>query len=733
MYELIISEKPAAAKKIAESLADGKPVKEDYKGVAYYKVTKGKKDIIVGCAVGHLFGLAEKEKSKSFSYPVFDIEWKPVFETSKDASFSKKYFDTLKKIAKEASELTVACDFDVEGEVIGLNIVRYICNRNDAKRMKFSTLTKPDIVNAYEHALPHLEWGQAEAGETRHFLDYFYGINISRALTSAIKKAGMFKILSTGRVQGPTLKIIVDREKEIKAFKPVPYWEIELNCNKKKQEIIAWHKQDKFWEKKNAESIYEKIKKEKKTKVISVEKKQFNQAPPAPFDLTTLQTEAYRCFGVNPKITLEIAQDLYTSGYISYPRTSSQQLPPAIGYAGIIKNLAKQKDYSKLCSDLLKGELNPNNGKKTDPAHPAIFPTGIAPKEMEARKSKIYDLIVKRFLSTFAPSALRETVQIILDVKQELFLAKGTTTKEKGWHDFYAPYLKLEEEELPELIKEELLDVKKIKLHEKETQPPKRYTPSSIIKELEKRNLGTKSTRAEIVDTLYKRNYVKGEALEATDLGIQTIEILEQYCPKIIDEELTRHFEIDMDEIRERKKKKQEVIIEAKDVLTEILHEFKHKEKEIGEELKQRFTETRALLTTIGKCQNCKDGSLILRSGKFGKFAACDKYPDCKTTFSLPRNGLIEVSPNICEKCKYPLVKIIKKAKRPQELCINQDCPSKTVADFKEQKCPQCKEGDLILRKSIYGQFVACKRYPKCRYIKKGEKNEKENNKQDSE
>ncbi len=722
MYELIISEKPAAAKKIAEALADGKPIKEEYKGVSYYKVTKGKKDIVVGCAVGHLFGLAEKEKSKGFTYPIFDIEWKPVFETNKSASFSKKYYDALKKIAKEASELTVACDFDVEGEVIGLNVVRYICNRNDAKRMKFSTLTKPDLVKAYDEALKHLEWGQAEAGETRHFLDYFYGINISRALTSAIKKAGMFKILSTGRVQGPTLKIIVDREKEIKSFKPVPYWEIELNCDKNKKIIIAWHKEDKFWEKSKAEVIYKKIKKEKKAKVVSVEKKQFNQSPPTPFDLTTLQTESYKCFGINPKITLDIAQELYTSGYISYPRTSSQQLPPTIGYAGIIKNLAKQKDYSKLCSELLKKDLKPNNGSKTDPAHPAIFPTGIEPKSLEGREAKVYDIIVKRFLATFAQNALRETVQLFLDVKQESFVAKGTITKEKGWHDFYSPYVKLEEEELPQLKQDELIDVKKIKLHDKETQPPKRYTPSSIIKELEKRNLGTKSTRAEIVDTLYKRNYVKGEALEATDLGIQTIEVLEQYCPKIIDEELTRHFETDMDEIRERKKKKEEVLIEAKDVLKDILHEFKHKEKEIGEGLKQRFTETRAILTTIGKCPNCKEGSLILRSGKFGKFAACDKYPDCKTTFSLPRNGLIEVSSNICEHCKHPLVKVIKKAKRPQELCINQDCSSKAVADFKEKKCPNCKEGDLVLRKSIYGQFVACNRYPKCRYIEKGVK-----------
>ena len=135
--ELIITEKPAAAKKIAEALADGKAIKENIKGVPYYKISHNKKDILVGSAVGHLFGLAEKDK-QGFSYPVFDIEWKPSFETNKEADFTKKYYDVLKKLAKQATSFTVACDYDVEGEVIGLNVIRYICNRNDAKRMKFT-------------------------------------------------------------------------------------------------------------------------------------------------------------------------------------------------------------------------------------------------------------------------------------------------------------------------------------------------------------------------------------------------------------------------------------------------------------------------------------------------------------------------------------------------------------------------------------------------------------------
>ena len=729
MYELIITEKPAAAQKIADALADGKPIREGSQGVYYYKITRGKKDIVVACAVGHLYGLDQKEGSK-WKFPVFDIEWQPSYETRKASAFTKKYLLQLKKLAKEAKEFTVACDYDVEGEVIGLNIIRYACNKKDAARMKFSTLTKPDLIEAYENKSKTLDWGQANAGEARHFLDWYNGINYSRALTDAIKQAGAFKIMSTGRVQGPTLKIIVDKEKEIKAFKPVPFWQIQLIGDVKKEDIEAWHRQDKFWKKEEADKVMKNVKGQKKGIVDNVEKKQFQQAPPFPFDLTALQIEAYKCFGIQPKETLEIAQDLYTSGYISYPRTSSQQLTPKIGYNKIIAALAKQSIYSNLCSDLLKKELRPNNGAKTDPAHPAIYPTGIIPKT-DQRGLKIYDLIARRFLATFAEPALRETMVVYISVNKEIFIAKGTRTIKKGWHVYYGPYVKLEEIELPAVVKGDIVDIKKITLHEKETQPPKRYTPASIIKELEKRNLGTKATRAQIIDTLFQRGYVHGTAIEATEFGIKTIETLEKHAPKIIDEALTRHFEEEMDEIREGKKKKEEILEEAKDALIKIINDFKKEEKEAGKELLAAFKETRHAMTTLGKCPNCKEGDLQIRKGKFGHFAACSGYPECKTTFSLPANALIKPSENACKTCGFPMVTAIKARKKPQEFCLNPQCKSKHVEGEAgeqakaiakgeiERKCPKCKDGNIVLRKSIYGSFYGCSNYPKCRYTEK--------------
>jgi DNA topoisomerase-1 len=375
MHEVIITEKPSAAKKIAEALSSGKVKTEVIDGVQILDVHHDGKDIKIVSAVGHLYSLAEKEKS--FKYPSFDIEWKPIYEVDKKAGYTKKYFTVLRKVSKDAKSFVVACDYDIEGEVIGLNIMRYVCKQKDAQRMKFSTLMKEDIIKAYKNKSKTIDWGQAKAGETRHYLDWMYGINLSRALTLAVKQAGSFKILSSGRVQGPALKIIVDREKEIRAFKPEPYWQIILHALKDRATIEAMHETDKFWKKPEAEKIFKVIGKEKTCTVASITKKKFNQQAPNPFDLGALQAESYRVFGISPKKTLQCAQSLYLAGLTSYPRTSSQKLPPEIGYRHILQDLGKVAEYKTVTSKLLALKtLTPNDGKKTDPAHPAIYPTG---------------------------------------------------------------------------------------------------------------------------------------------------------------------------------------------------------------------------------------------------------------------------------------------------------------------------------------------------------------------
>ncbi|RME78385.1 DNA topoisomerase I [Candidatus Woesearchaeota archaeon] len=728
-YELILAEKPSAAKKIAEALSDSKIIKENNKGVPYYLVSHttkdGKhKDIVVASAVGHLFGVDEEEKS-GWTYPVFNMKWVPTY-LSKKGNYAKKYADTLKKLAKGANEFTIATDYDIEGEVIGLNIVRHLFKQKDANRMHFSTLTKNELRKAYENKMPHLDWGQANAGETRHFLDWLYGINLSRALSLSVKRAkNMFKVLSIGRVQGPALKIITDKEKEIQAFEPKPYWQIELTGVVRGAPLIALHAQDKFWEKEDATKAYEHAKGHD-AKVAKIETRQFEQKPPTPFDLTSLQTEAYRSLKIQPKDTLAIAQTLYTDGLISYPRTSSQKYPKELGLDKVMREFLKHGTYKKLAEKLLQKPLIPNEGSKSDPAHPAIYPTGQF-KQLTGREEKIYDLIVRRFLAVFAEPAKRETMKITLDCNGEEFSSKGTRTVYPGWHEFYGPHVKLEEEELPKVEKGDVVKVEKLELLEKQTQPPKRYTPASIIKELEKRNLGTKATRANIIENLYQRGYVNDKSIEATGLGMRTVATLEKYCPEILDEEMTRKFEEEMEEIRAQKKKEEEVLEEAKTNLSKILDHFKKNEALIGEELAQATIETRDELSHIGKCPSCKSGDLQVRKGKYGQFIACNKYPDCKTTFSIPAKAKVTSMKKECEHCGYPIVSI-GTGKRPRVTCLNPDCPGKKNEDEEKQMkkaesnpCPSCGKGQLVIRKSIYGKFVACDQYPKCKYTQKFE------------
>ncbi|MFT4312460.1 MAG: DNA topoisomerase I [Candidatus Woesearchaeota archaeon] len=715
-YELIITEKPSAAEKIAHALADLKPDKKREGQVSYYEITHNKKPIIVACAVGHLYTVTEKEKSKGWTYPIFDLKWEQSSKVNKGSAFTSKYVSVIKKLAKDANEFTVATDYDIEGEVIGLMCVQFACKQKDANRMKFSTLTKPDLIKAYQQKAKTLNWGQALAGKTRHELDWYYGINLSRALSLAIRSAGQFKILSSGRVQGPALKILVDKEKEISAFVSEPYWQIELYSKKNNQEIIALYTEEKVFDKEKAQNVYQTCKDAKEAIVQDVQTTQFKQQPPTPFDLTSLQVENHRVHKITPKVTLSLAQDLYINGFISYPRTSSQKLPKEIGYTKILKELSRQSQYMELTNKLLAQKtLKPNEGKKTDDAHPAIYPTGLVPQKLTAQHLKLYDLIVRRFLAVFGEPATRERMSAKLEANTISFLTKGVHTVEKGWHEYYGKFAMFEETTLPDLTVGEKLPVVKIEKQEKQTKPPKRYTASSIIKELEKQNLGTKATRSAIVENLYDRGYVNEKSIQATDIGIKTCDILQQYCPKIIDPALTRQFEDEMEDIRTQKTTPQKVLDHSKEILSDILTDFKKKEKDIGKALLNATRETVEQLTTIGPCPVCKEGTLKIKRGKFGEFIACDNYPDCKSTYSIPKGVKAKPTEQVSEQGD-PIVEFVKARSKPEMVTLTaQMLGSKKVEKLKK-KCPTCKTGDLLKRSSYRGEFIGCSNYPKCTY-----------------
>lgn len=718
-YELLLCEKPISCKKIAEALADNKPKKLMHGKIPYYEITIDNKKVVLGSAVGHLFALKEKN-GKGWKYPVFDYEWQPKYLIDKDAVNTKDFIDTLSFIAKGANKFTVCTDFDEEGSTLGKEIVEYVFKKKDARRMKFSSLTKEELQESYKNAISHLDWEQVHAGEARHEMDFLYGINSSRALTLAVKSAGTFQILSAGRVQGPALKLFVDLEKKIKKFKPEPYWEISLKGLLNKTEIEAFHVKGKFKDKKEADKVVN-VTKNKKALVETVTKKSISINPPFPFDLTSLQLEAYKYCNISPKQTMGVTQNLYVRGYITYPRTSSQKLPLGLNIKKLFTNLSRQEKYSKIIEKLLlKQTLRANEGPKSDNAHPACIPTGDIPKNLKGKELQVYDLIVRRFLSSFGDKAEKENMNLKIDCNKEKFSFSCSKVLEKGWMEIYH-FVKSDSIEIPGVKEGDEVKNPKILLYAKETQPPKRFTAASIIKELEERNLGTKSTRALILDTLYQRHYIQEKSVQVTDLGEAVCDTLEEYVPELVSENLTRHFEEELEQIRENKKKKEEVVDEVKDVLKKVLKVFKSSEEKIGKKLLKAVKETRAEQENLGLCPECKKGDLTIRRGKFGRFATCNTYPKCKITFSLPSNAMILPAKKLCETCNYPIIKVIKKATRPRETCLNKECKSKEVPKeilkkYEGRKCPKCQT-ELIVRKSVYGSFLACPKYPSCRHI----------------
>jgi DNA topoisomerase-1 len=720
MVVVIITEKPDASRKIAEALAEKNTLKKytNEENVTYYEFMRNGKKHIVVCAVGHLFNLSPV--SKGWIYPVFDAEWKPSFEVNRDAKFSKKYFDVVKEMIGNGSEYIVATDYDTEGSVIGFNILRFLAGLKDAYRMKFSTLTKDELIEAYNNMSKHLDFNQIEAGLTRHQLDWLWGINLTRALTLALKNYNGkgFSILSSGRVQSPTLAMLVERELEIRNFKPKPFWELELHVKIDGIEAVANYEKGRIWNKDDADKILQACK-GKDAIVKDIKKKRYKQAPPVPFNTTDLQAEAYQQFKFSPQQTMSIAESLYQQGFISYPRSSSQKLPPSINYEKILKALASLPQYKKFAEELLKKEkLVPVEGKKDDPAHPAVYSTHEIPdlSKLTPQERKIYDLITRRTLAVFADEAIRETNTVSLDVNGHIFLLVGKRTLEPGWTKIYEPYLKREELILPELKIGQTVKVIKLEELAKETQPPARYSQGSIIKEMESRNLGTRATRSEILQTLYDRGYISGKSIQVTKLGEAVTKALKEYCPRIVSEELTRKFEEEMELVYNGKKKREDVINEARKTLKEILEEFKLNEKSIGKKLAEALEVTREEERTIGTCLNCKTGYLRIFFSPVTKkrWVGCTNYfncgncgfsieackceceicgrekrkckhtwkekkwlPSCKTSFPLPASGQIKSLEKSCEYCGWPLIQVWRKGSRPFKMCLLPNCASK--------------------------------------------------------
>ena len=676
----MVGEKPKVTSKIANALGDYSM--RENRGVKNYIIETDERRLIVAPAVGHIFNL--DQVSEGWDYPVFDVEWEPTFETSDSADYMKKYYNNLKDQLEKADTYINACDFDLEGSVIGANVIKQITDAPDEKikRMKFSTLTQNDLREAYDN-LEEFDRGMTSAGIARHILDYYYGVNVSRALMQAVRENDRYKTLSTGRVQGPTLKVLADKEKEIMEFEPDPYWEITLQHQEFKAKFKDNEKEEpaRIWEEDKANQIFSTVKGESETKVRDIKINNYKHNPPIPFNLTGLQKEASSQFNLSPKKTQSIAQSLYEDSLISYPRTESQKLPPKLGYKNLLNKLKSQEKYEDLAQKVLKKEQSDNlytrQGKKEDDAHPAIHPTGKHPSNLSKMERKVYDLIVKRFFAVFGEAAKRQSLTMTLDVLGYGFEAKSKVTKQRNWFNLYDPYVNVEEADLPEVEEGEKLEVSEFNLDDKETKPPRRYSQSRIVSELEKRNLGTKATRASTIDRLYDRNYIEESPIEVTDLGLTIINTLEKHAADVLSEELTRSFEEKMDSIKQGDKTSEKVVSEAQQELKDTLNKFKKDEQEIGAELVKTIDKERKRQRKLGECQECEDGTLKIIKNNGSRFVGCSNYPDCENSFPLPNNGDINSMDEKCGECGNPKIYVSRNSGNDYNMCIYPECPTK--------------------------------------------------------
>ncbi|MDD5473325.1 MAG: DNA topoisomerase I [Candidatus Methanoperedens sp.] len=663
---LIITEKHDTAKRIAAILSEKKPIKERISGVDTYQFD-GK--TVIGLS-GHIVEVDfPKEYNNWQKTDLKDLVQAEVLTAPTHANI----VTAIRKLGKEAEHLTIATDYDREGELIGveaLNVVKKVNPGISADRVHYSTITPAEIQKAFSSPTK-IDFNLAAAGESRQVIDLIWGAVLTRFVSLSSGRLGD-KFLSVGRVQSPTLAILVNREKEREAFVPVPYWELFATLVNG-GEFEAQHKKGRFLDKAEAEGIQAKLGKTGTVQSIVLGKR--NEKPPTPFN-TTEFLRAASAIGVSAANAMRIAEHLYVNGFISYPRTDNTVYPETLDTKSIISSFLST-EFSEYASKLLSGRLTPTKGKKETTDHPPIHPATPAKRsELKEDEWKIYELVVRRFFATFAGETLWETMAVTVDISGEEFGANGARLVEPGWRWYYS-YNVPEDRILPALKEEQLLNVKEVNLVGKETQPPSRYGQGHLIKIMEDLGLGTKSTRHEIISKLYSRAYVHGNPLQPTRTAYAVIEALEKYANTITKPDMTARLEKDMDEISEGRITEDFVIKESRDMLGEVFKDLSRNKELISESLRNGLYEDRI----IGTCQKCSSDLIIRKSKKGSRFIGCSAYPKCDFTLPLPKSGQIVVTDKQCKEHGLYFIKILNKGKRPWEI----GCPHCNFIDWQKK------------------------------------------------
>ncbi len=644
MSWLIITEKDNTARRIASILFKDVKQSRKYKVPYYYSPSN---DAYVVGLKGHIVEL---------DFPKQYNNWKSVpLRSLLRAKIVKKVtakniVKLLEELAKKATRVTVATDYDREGELIGfeaLEIIKKVNPRIKVDRAKYSAITPSDIKKAFSN-LTSVDINLAKAAEARQKIDLIWGAVLTRLISVSSGRMGK-DFLSVGRVQSPTLRLIVEREREIESFVPKPYWEIVAKFEKNGEKFEAKHIK-RFQKKEEAEEAFAKIGKE--AKVIKFEKKERRESPPIPFNTTEFLREASKL--MSPDKAMNIAETLYMNGYISYPRTDNTVYPSTLNLKAIAKSFLASEFKKEAELVLSQPKIVPTRGKKETKDHPPIYPTAVASrKDLSSDEWKIYELVVRRFLATLAPPAVWETKSVRLESNGEVFSATGKVLVSAGWRSIYI-YSKAEEKYLPDLSREEIIRILKKNLLEKKTKPPSRYSTGNLIKIMERFGLGTKSTRHEIIKKLYSRKYVYGNPLRPTQTAFAVIEALKKNAETITLPDMTSKLEQEMDAIAEGKMKEEQVVEESIRFLDEILSKMNI--DELAKSLKEGVNKDKV----VGKCPECGKELVVRKTrGKNSRrFIGCSGYPDCNFTLSLPQKGTLYITAKVCEEHGIKKIKI---------------------------------------------------------------------------
>lgn len=666
---LIITEKPSAAKRVAEALSDIRPERIRENGVEYYIAKRGNRDLFLCPALGHLFTLYDTINDRS-SYPVFDLEWKPLSHKRKKIY---NIIRVLKKLSSHSTHFVNACDYDIEGDTIGYNILKYVCtvDPNNAFRMKFSSLTKDEIVHSFEVASRY-DCKMALAGRIRHFVDFVWGINLSRNMMKSFKIcSGANKTFSIGRVQGPTLNFIYEREIDAKSFVPRPYWKVIAEFNKDGRTFRAVHIDQRIETFEDVKSIMSSCQNSLGL-VTNVENKVLVMHAPPPFNLIDLQRTAFFHFGFSPTKVERIAESLYLKALISYPRTDSQKLPKT-DLRELLGKIALIKEYADAKS-LLIGRLMPVEGKKDDPAHPCIFPTGDEPKNLSHDENLIFDLIVRRFIACFGPPLRRRHTSITIMISDQQFVLKGVTLIDQGWTAYYKKYWHGNSDDLPQLNVGDKIPITRIIYEEKFDAPPEPYTQGSLLAKMQAEGLGTKATRGEIISILYKRKYVSGRNIQLTQLGWAVVESMRYCVPEILTADLTRKIEEKLLMLENGTISSGELCESVIDHVLPVIIKVRENEHKVGSVLCKAVTNLKAETGSLGTCPLCKDGKLRIKSDEAGKrFIECENSSKgCRNLVSLPQTGSLNYL-GTCDFCGWPIVKLSLNHYN-KKFCLNKEC-----------------------------------------------------------